>query len=323
MAQDGGNGSRLGTAISVLGASAGFGALVYAVGLAILWLRYATTGFNADQGVAVASRGAAIALGFRWVVGWAIVIVAATGILNWLIVKVAGGRVARASRGAVRIGVIALVALVVVAAFVTWSALTLAVDLLAIVIFIFWDVLVPRRIRPTARQPYVNTTREPRRPDVTPPDVTPLRRRRPWMTLAFVAALATVSAIGWQLEINLPYVSVRYRVVGQSKQYDGIYFGEQDSLFYIAPRPGGKGPFFRAIAIYPADHIYGLSIQPRAQTTCTRVDRPSVVVEHAITSAWHTIEQHFSRTGQPAPPVLKPRTLPGANEPEGFCPALP
>ena len=309
-----------------MGALAGFGALVYGVGAAILWLRYATTGFNADEGLAVAPRGEIVFLGFRWTIGWAIVVATLAVAMTWLRNRIEGARLPRWVKPGIALALLfsLLLAFVVFSAvFLTWSALTLSVDLLATALFVCWDRLPfhtrqapkTRTITPTAKWAQSNPAASIRGP-----------RHSLRTSLLFVAILGAVSAIGWQLEVNLPYVAAQYRVVGQSARYDGIYFGESGGYFYIAPRPGAQGEFFRAIAVYPASNIYGLSIRPGTRTLCTRVNRPEVVIEHAVSQAWRAIEQHFRRTGQPDRPRKQPSSS-GSQSPKtpppGFCPSLP
>jgi hypothetical protein len=280
-------------AIQILGSLAGFGALIYGVGCAILWIRYQTTGFNADEALSVASKGQIVFLGFRWIAGWAAIVIVLTVVL--MHVRRNASRLRAAEFITARLIVGAEVGLVLAAfVFSTWSALTLAVDLLAITLFIAWAEL--------------------RHPDAPPRPHTLPR------TVVFVAVLATFSAIGWQLEVNLPYVAAQYQVAGQSTRYDGIYFGESDGDFYIAERPGRTGQFFRAITVYPANTVNGLMIRPGTRTLCTRVTRPLVAAGDLISDAWHAVEQHFRRTGQPNTTTANSSTS-GPAPPPGFCPA--
>ena len=181
-------------AIQILGSLAGFGALTYGVGCAILWLRYQTTGFNADEALSVAPRGQIIFLGFRWIMGWALFVAALTALLVWVrahALKVPGAKFLNAWI------IVAAESILVVVAFLfsTWSALTLAIDLLAITVFISWDELRGRR---------ANRSQQPGESSAST-----VRTWRVGRTAIFVALIATFSAIGWQLEIKpSPYVAV-------------------------------------------------------------------------------------------------------------------
>ena len=295
-------------AIQILGSLAGFGALTYGVGCAILWLRYQTTGFNADEALSVAPRGQIIFLGFRWIMGWALFVAALTALLVWVrahALKVPGARFLNAWI------IVAAESILVVVAFLfsTWSALTLAIDLLAITVFISWDELRGRR---------ANRSQQPGESSAST-----VRTWRVGRTAIFVALIATFSAIGWQLEINLPYVAVQYRVVGQPTNYDGIYFGEVDGNFYIAQRPGRTGEFFRAISVYPAATVQSLMIRPGTRTLCTRVNRPLIAFGNFISRAWDAVEQHLRRTGQPNPSSGYTSAAAAKKLPRGFCPPLP
>lgn len=278
--------SQFDTFLKFAGPIAGFGALSYGVGAAIVWLRYATTGFNADLALSVASRGQVIFLGFRWLTGWTLGVLLATAALSRLRRGVES-HFPEAKRfrwvALFTVGVI-----LVVSALFTWSAFTAAFDLAAVVVFLTWRGDSERLIS---------------------------------HTLLFAALLGAVSAVGWQLEINLPYDKVRFELQGQSTPYDGIYFGESDGYFYIAPRANDRGPFSREINVYPASQLIDLRLVPKPQTLCTLVDRPSVVFVHELNDLWATIKQHLRRTGQPAPPVQIRR--PTQTHPEGYCPPLP
>ena len=145
-------------------------------------------------------------------------------------------------------------------------------------------------------------------------------RRTVWQLATFVAVLSAVSAIGWQLEINLPYDRATFLLTGQTQRWDGVYFGEFDGNVYVARRPAGNDAFYRSISIYSPSEIQDLRIQPGVQTLCTQVHRPSVTFVNAATHVWDTVVQHLRRTGQP---VTRPPQQPQPNLPDGQCPAQP
>lgn len=312
-------GSATDRILALLAPLAGFGALSYGVGAAIMWLRFATTGFNADEALSVVPHDRVIFLGFRWLIAWALAVGLLALALGRLRRLIAGGRFSPLRSSAFGIALaLVLTVLVVASAFKTWSAFTIACDLAATTAFVCWD-----RVRGRLRL-VVSGIRS-ASPVSSNRSSSKASQRGSGATLLFVSIVGALSAIGWQLEINLPYDKVHFEIVGQKIHYDGIYFGETDGNFYIAPRPDEQGQFFRAIYVYPSAQLRDLSIAPKPQTLCTRVDRPSIAFVHELGQLWATIQQHLRRTGQPARhPAPRVATAKKKNvvPPPGYCPPL-
>jgi hypothetical protein len=313
-------------AIQILGAFAGFGALVYGVGFAIEWLRYATTGFNADEAMVAVDRSRLIALGFRWVVGWGVAVIFLMCLAH-IVATIAGTLRPAGKRQSPKLWFsikVLLAGLIVGAALLTWSALTIAIDLAAVAFFMRWYLRAPTEAagEPASPGGPTDVAGEPS-PSIGEPShqsaPTYVGRRGSLSRLViFVALLSALSAIGWQLEINLPYDHATFNVKGE--QLDGIYFGQSEGDVFVAVRPAHSNVFLRAISIFPASELSQLQIRPQVQTLCTRVDRPSVTAGHEVSKLWDLIQQHLSRTGQPASTAAP---APEKNLPKGHCPALP
>jgi hypothetical protein len=306
--RDSGTAPAVDRGLQILGALAGFGALIYAVGAAVTWIRFATTGFNADQALTAVARGQLIVTGFRWLVSWMLVVSILVLVADRVarLVRDGNGAGARAwaAIGSSKWLTAGLVAMDVAAAFATWSVFTAAIAVSATALFMRWYLLPGKGLRES----------------ISPPPAVTAQKRTLGQLVTFVALLAAVSAIGWQLEINLPYDRAIFQVKGQHDQWDGIYFGELDGNFYIARRQPGNSAFYRSVSIYQSGEIQDLRVQPGMQTLCTRVNRPEVALRHAAGHVWQVLAQHLRRTGQPAkqpPQQLQP------NLPDGQCPAQP
>src|SRR5918995_3361574 len=66
--------------LQALAGVAGFGALAYGVGAAIMWLRFATTGFPADVALGAVPQTRLVVLGARSLLIWGVLVLAILGL---------------------------------------------------------------------------------------------------------------------------------------------------------------------------------------------------------------------------------------------------
>ena len=301
-------GAAVQQALGIVGGVAGLGAVVYGVGLAVMYLRFATAGFNASVALTAVPRQELIDTGARYLLVWVLLVSALIVLLRRTV------RISRLARwvavwqsetpkaaGLRTLARVASVLLLIGAAFVTWSALTLAALVIATVGFSTWY-----RRRYEVRQP-----------------LSPV--------VIFVVIASAFASIGWQLEINLPYQRAYFTlakgglganpIYSDTRENDAIYFGEVDGEVYLAPRERPKSnTFTRDIIVYPRADLSELRLVPQAQTLCTSVPRPIVSFLHLLRRADQLVRQHLRRTGQPA---LPGRTSSAKSLPLGQCPAQP
>jgi hypothetical protein len=306
-----------GELLQILAGLAGFGALAYGVGAAIMWIRFATTGFPADVGLATVPQARLVALGARSLLVWSALVLAAVGItvaISKLLqrrrgapgVEEAQGISRRLGGRALLIGTLVGAAVAIGAAFVTWSAFTIALALLATFWFVHWYRPLQAAMDPAPR----------------------------WPLVLFIALTSAAISIGWQLQVNLPYDHAILRLKHEPRDprtgevhHDGIYFGEAQGSVYFSPRVDRRVPeegppsslaFERSIGVYPKEKIATLEILPEEQTLCTEVPRPASSFGRAVDDAIAIIDQHLSETGQRPPEIEEEPTAP---LPQGACPS--
>jgi hypothetical protein len=283
--------------LQVFGAVAGAAVLVYVVGATLMWLRFQTTGFPADLALAAVPRERLVTLGLRSIGAWLVVVAIVLGgvhVVHRLFRRNngdGGGRTDRlADRRATRLmGWVLAIAAIVASAFLTWSALTVVLAVIAGVVFARW---YRRRVE-----------------------------RSRWLVAAFVAILTAFVSIGWQLQINLRYDHAQFRLKGEpaSGTRDAIYFGDEGGAVYLAPRePEPSKAFIRGIAIVPREDIANLRLLPGYQTLCTKVAPPATAAWRAVETLGDLVEQHLRKTGQPDP--TEPEPQPDEPLAPGECP---
>jgi hypothetical protein len=302
------DGAVIQQALGIIGAVAGLGAVVYGVGLAVMYLRFATAGFNADVALTAVPRQQIIDVGARYLVVWVILVTGLIGLLRgasrlsfparWAFAWKSETPNAARRRTLVRfVPALALIG----AAFVTWSALTVVALVIATVEFFGWY-----RRRYGGRRP-----------------LSPV--------VIFVVLASALASIGWQLEINLPYQRAYFTlakggaganpIYSDTGEDDAIYFGEVDGEVYLAPRERPKfNTYTRDIIGYPRADLSELRLVPQTQTLCTSVPRPIVSFLHLFRRADQVVRQHLRRTGQPASAGHAPSAK---ALPLGQCPAQP
>jgi hypothetical protein len=297
--------------LQVLAGVAGFGALAYGVGAAIMWLRFATTGFPADVALGAVPQTRLVVLGARSLMIWGLLVLAILGLAliaptlrrraRMLTTRSQGSSEreefgdALADRPVTHrhlVWPLVGVAAVIGAAFVTWSAFTIAAALLATIVFARWY-----------RQKQTASSRPGR-----------------WPLVVFVAAVSALVSIGWQLQINLPYdhAEVLLKREPASSVRDGIYFGESQGSVYFSPREDEPSrAFTRSIGVYPKEEIETLEILPGDQTLCSRVADPATSLWRGLEDLAEIVDQHLSETGEREP---EPEEEPTEPLPQGVCP---
>jgi hypothetical protein len=279
--------------LRTLGAVAGLAGLVYVVGATMMWLRFRTTGFNADVALSVVSRDRLVALGFRTLATWSLIVALGTVLCFKVANRVAERMAAGDSRRPHLVALLLAGAAVVGAAFVTWGVFTLVVAGVVTVFFVRW---------------YCRWLADNRRRGVT--------RGLRWPAVLFVALVAALASIGWQLEVNLPYDHAHFQMKGLAQGRDAIYFGQSDGNVYMAPRV--TTAFSRDVTVYPRENVASLALLHGTQTLCTRVAPPASAAWSGVRSLWAQIQQRLRKTGQPNRPGRKTVVV----LPRGKCPPL-